>query len=324
MKKEINKILNVIRKNHDFLITTHINPEGDAIGSELALGIALSSIGKNVSVINHDPVPSRYRFLPWSDRVKTEYTNSEKFDAAFVLDCSSIDRTGSVGELIKRAELIVNIDHHLTALPFAHISYVDSSASATGELVYEIIKRMKIKINKEIATNLYTAIFVDTGSFRYSNTTPSSMRIAAELLESGVDPWYISEKIYETQPLERLRLLALTLGTLEIVIDGRVASIVITREMLERTGSTIETTEDLINYPRSIENIEVAVLFREEGENLYKVSFRSKGRVNVAEICEIFGGGGHHGAAGCNIKGSLGEVKSIVYEILKRYMESKL
>lgn len=323
MKKVINKIINVIRKNQNFLITTHVNPEGDAIGSELALAISLSSMGKNVSIINQDPVPSKYQFLPWSDKVKTNSNVNEIFDAAFVLDCSSIDRTGSVGRLLNKADIIINIDHHLTNSSFAHISYINSSASATGELVYEIIKKMKIKISKDIAINLYTAIFVDTGSFRYSNTTPSALRIAAELIESGVDPWYISEKIYETEPLKKLKLLALTLGTLEVIFDGRVASIVITKEMLDRTGSTIETTEDLINYPRSIENVEVAVLFREEGDNIYKVSFRSKGNVNVAKICEKFGGGGHRNAAGCNMYGSLNEVKASIYEVLKGYVESK-
>lgn len=309
------KLLSVIRENKSFLIVSHINPEGDAVGSCIALALGLKKIGKKeVYILSRDPVPEILKFLPSSKLVRQRVPR-KMFDVLLVVDCNTIERTGLKN---LRARNTFIIDHHILPVNIARSgaynylsgSFIDPEASAAGELVYKVLVALKIPVDREMAVNLYTAILIDTGGFRYANTTPESLKIASGLVEIGAEPWRITKEVHESVPHNAVKLLALAFATLEK--RGKIAWITVTKEMLKKTGTTAEDTEDFVDYPRKIKGIEAAVFFREDGRGLYKISLRSKGGVDVAEIARKFGGGGHAPAAGCRLKGTLQEVKSKV------------
>ncbi|MBI4619342.1 MAG: bifunctional oligoribonuclease/PAP phosphatase NrnA [Desulfobacterales bacterium] len=309
------RIIEEIKSNRTFLIASHVNPDGDAIGSALALAISLKNIGKKVTVFNQDPIPRNLQFLPMSPEIIHEIDRSLTFDVAFVLDCGDLDR---VGKEIEKIRKIINIDHHMTNSGFGDLRLVDSQSSSTAELIYAVLKDIPIEITYEIALNIYTAILTDTGAFCNSNTTEGTFHIASEMVRIGVNPANVAEKIYQEMPVPRLKLLGLALNTLEILDNGRIASVVVTLSMLRKTGATPELTEDMINYPRSILGVKVAVLFREVSRNYYKISLRSNKDIDVADIAREFGGGGHPNASGGNMKGSLLEAKGKVFEVVSK------
>ncbi len=307
-------LLKLIKTNKKFLIVSHISPEGDAIGSSIALALGLEKMGKSVYVLNRDPVPDILKFLP-SAKIVTRKIPSGKFDVMFIVDCPNMERTGLKN---LRAKITVTIDHHLLlsqVIPKQSLNLIDPKASATGELVYKLLHSLHVTIDKAIATNLYTAILTDTGGFRYSNTTPESLKIASRLVAAGADPWEITKEVYENFSFNRLRLVSLCLPTIEK--KGKITSITVTRDMFKKTKTSIEDTENIIDFPRQIKGSEVALLFREDRKNLYKISFRSKGKVNVAKIAKTFGGGGHANAAGCKLTGSLTEVKGKIFKAVE-------
>jgi phosphoesterase RecJ-like protein len=315
--RNLRKIAEAIRAGQTFLISSHTNPEGDAIGSVLALSLGLKSLGKEVQVLNQDPVPEMLMFLPGVEDVTHQVIASRRFDVSFALDCGDPERLGNALPGIKQADKIINIDHHTGNSHFGDLNLIDPAASSTAEIIYDLLRAIPIEFTKPIAENIYTGILTDTGSFRYSNTSVKAFRIAQSCLVAGVDPRELAQKIYETQPLARLRLLRLALGTLEVTAEGRIGSMTVSRKMIEESGASVDLTEDFINYPRSLKGIEVAVLFREISSEEYRVSFRSRGRVNVAEIAREFRGGGHPNAAGCTVAGSLASAKARVLAALR-------
>lgn len=298
----IEDILLEIRKRETFLITTHVNPEGDAIGSSLALALALSSIGKKVAVYTLDPVPKTLRFLPFSGNVRQVRRVDERFDAVITVDCGDLERVGFLSPDNIPGDILINIDHHVTNEGFGTLNLVEE-AVASAEIVYQLIKRLGIAVTAEIATCIYTAIMTETGSFRYSNTNIETFKISQEMVGFGADPWAIAEHIYNRNSMGRIRLLGLILSGIELTGDGKIAWITVKEKMYQETGTTKEDVEDLINFPRSIEGVEVAVLFRESNHD-WKVSLRSNGKVDVSSLALEFGGGGHCMAAGFMIKES--------------------
>ena len=322
MNNKIEAIARRIKSGNRFLIATHINPDGDAIGSALALAIALEKMSKEVVVYDRDPVPYQFRFLPTADRVVNSLENIGTFDAAFVVDCSETDRVGQGFSDRVSTKSWINIDHHLTNENFADVTLIDKDACSTGYLVYELAKALPIEITKDMAVNIYTTIIVDTGSFRYSNSSNDAFRTAGEMVDLGVSPWDVAMHVYENQPQRRLELLTKVLNTLEVAQGGQVASVAVTKEMMKETGTGPDETDGFVNYPRSIEGVEVAFLVRQVGAEEYKISYRSKGKVNVAALCQTFGGGGHKNAAGCMMKGSMEDVRNratnAVFEVLKK------
>lgn len=302
----IDKIIDTLKNKESFMLTTHMNPEGDAIGSTLALALALSSLGKKVTVNTADPVPGILKFLPSSNMVQQVKTVNERFDAVIVLDCGDLERVGFLKKDNIPSDILINIDHHKTNLGFGTINLVEE-AVASADMVYTIIKKMGIPVTTDIAVCIYTAIMTETGSFRYTNTTDHTLRVAGEMISYGADPAVIADNVYNRNSVGRINLLVLVLSTLKFSGDGKIAWVVVLEEMFKETGTTKEDTEDLINYPRSIDGVEVAVLFRQSG-NDWKLSFRSNGKVDVALVSLEFGGGGHSMAAGCFLKGSLDEV----------------
>jgi len=313
----IHSIADIIRKGRRFLVTSHVRLDGDAVGSELALYEALRGLGKEAVVYNQDRTPQMYAFLPDAGVIVNRLGPLEGFDAVFVLDCSEIERVGDEAPRIAGIRQIVNIDHHISNDRYGHLTLTDPEASSTGEMVYRLLDGMGIEITKDMAVNLYTAILTDTGAFRYANTGPRTFAAAGRLLEKGADPAGIAQQVYETFPAVKIRLLARALTTLEFDWEGRIAALTVSKSMLDEAGAEWEHTEGFVEYPRSIEGVQVAAFLSEIGEGLYKVSLRSKGRFNVEEVARKFGGGGHINAAACRIEGDAETVKKRLFEAIK-------
>jgi bifunctional oligoribonuclease and PAP phosphatase NrnA len=313
---DIEAIGRVFRENDRFLITCHENPEGDAIGSELALALALRRMGKVATVLNADPVPANLRFLPGADTIIFEDDGTD-YPVSVVVDCGSPERTGRVGSVLSRSPLLVNIDHHKTNGAHGDFRLIDPTAAATGLLIHRLLAAMGQPIGLDVALNIYVSVLTDTGSFHYSSANPEAFHVAGEMVALGIDPWKVSEHLFESQEADRVRLLGRVLGSLELSPSGRFASITTTRQDLADFSATRDFLEGFINYPRSIAGVEVAVSFREEGDGSWRVSFRSKGRVDVAEVSSRFGGGGHRNASGCTVHGTLPEVKAKIFAALE-------
>ena len=318
----IEQVVQSVKKNNEFCITTHRSPEADAIGSSLALAHLLRLMGKKSKVVCYDPVPKILDFLPSEGLFQQEESLTMKPDALFVLDCGDLGRTGLFDGGQKPGCLVVNIDHHVTNKQFGGINWVDHNATATGELIYNLMQALGMTPTPEIALCLYATIVGETGFFTYSNTHARTFRLAASLLEYKVDPWMVAQRLRENTP-ERLHLISEQLRGLERSSDGRVAWIVVTCEIFKRTHTTPEDMEDMIGYPRSLKGVEVAVSFREEDSETVKVSFRSKNYMDVAALAERFGGGGHQKAAGCTIKGTLPDVKKKVLTAVEDAFKKK-
>lgn len=315
MIETIQNIVDEVRTGGSFLLTTHESPDGDAVGSALALASFLRKIGKQVWVHFRDPVPELFAFLPGSDTVMPHIPDQD-FDVSVVLDVGEFRRAGAEFCSFGRGGRLINLDHHLSCERFGSHNLIDSTAAATGILVYRIINAFGYAMDSETALCLYVAIISDTGSFRYSNANREAFTVAGEMIECGVNAWNVAERLYESQPQKRLELLTRSLATLEVVCGGRAASLTVTHDMYAATGADAQLTDGFVNYPRSIKGVEVAIFFRQLDEGTYKVGFRSKGAVNVAGFAAALGGGGHHNAAGCTVSGRLDEIKSRVYAIV--------
>ncbi|OPY70098.1 MAG: Bifunctional oligoribonuclease and PAP phosphatase NrnA [Syntrophorhabdaceae bacterium PtaU1.Bin034] len=303
------RIRDVLDRGRNFLITTHIDPDGDALGSSFALAFALNTLGKRASVYLKDEVPYRYRFLP-RPPVVLHQLPEERYDAIFVVDCGDLFRVGDGYDSLKNKGMLINIDHHDTSEAFGQINIVDERASSTAEIIYLILKSLGGEFTPDIAVNLYTAILTDTGSFRYDSTTKRAFSICEEMTEHGVSPSYVAGAVYESHPKERFQLLCLVLSTLETFRDDKIATAYITQEMFARTHTNREYTEGFVEFLKEMRGVEVACIMRELSDKKYKISLRSKGSVDVAAVARSFGGGGHRKAAGCVIEGDLNEVKN--------------
>jgi phosphoesterase RecJ-like protein len=316
----INNAAKILKEKSNFLITTHISPDGDAVGSISALAGAIKKLGKNVRIYLEDKVPQEFLFLPESDSF-SHVLPDEHFDVVFVADCADLKRIGNTFNDFKNYDMLINIDHHKANDNFGDINIVDKNACSTGVLVYKILNAACIEIDYDIALAIYTTILLDTGSFRYSNTSAEAFKIAVEMIDKGVNAWDVAERVYENQPLNRISLLKLSLEQMETYIDKGFASITISKKMLEETDANFDITNGFINFPRSIQGIEVALLFKELDYNKYKLSLRSKGDADVAMIAENFGGGGHKNAAGCLLNGSIDDVKEKVFSYVRDYLK---
>jgi len=312
----LKKINDLIAAHSSFLITTHESPDGDAIGSSLALANYLVELGKDVTVHICDPVPEIYRFLPMADKITTDLPDRD-YDICFVLDVGEFRRAGSKIAACRRIGSFLNLDHHKTSENFGVVNLIDTAAAATGVLIYRIIKEAAGDISYSTAVCIYVALLTDTGSFRYSNANPEAFAVAGEMISLGVNAWDITAQLYENQPRQRIELLSLALATLSFSECGRFASLAVTLDMYEKTGADAELTDGFINYPRSVRGVEVAIFFRQLSADSFKVGFRSKGKMDVSSLAEGFGGGGHHNAAGCIVAGNIDEVRQKVFSHLK-------
>jgi bifunctional oligoribonuclease and PAP phosphatase NrnA len=291
-------VLHQIERRDRFVLTSHARPDGDAIGSALACCQVLRAMGKQADVVLHDGVPRIYRALPFADQVLQADRVVGNYEAAIILECDSIHRTRLEG---LEDRYLISIDHHVSGRPFAHVNWIDPHAVATGEMVFRLAREAGTPFSPEIATCLYTALMTDTGSFMFQGTNERTFALARELVLAGADPSHCARSIYFAHSVAKMRLLGEALRNLNI--EGRIGWTWVTQEQMERCSAKEEDCEGLVNYVLSIGEIEAAAFFRELPDGRFRVSLRSKGKLDVARVAEGFGGGGHECASGCSVDG---------------------
>jgi phosphoesterase RecJ-like protein len=301
----IEEVVKALQRHRRFLLTSHYNPDGDNIASQLGLAAALASLNKQVAIIDQDPVPGRYRFLPGWESVKNQIT-PQNVSCAVVVDCAGIDRIGKVGDIITPGTMeIVNIDHHVSNTRFGHHHYVDPEASSTSELILRLCQKLGVKPDARMAGVLLAGMMADTGGFRYSSTSPNTMRAAALLMDYGADIAATAEQLYYQQPLSQLKILGELLDGLKTGAGGRLAWMALTQEMIKRYHFDLSESEEFVKYALAVKGAEVAILFKEQADGIIRISFRAKGRVDVNRLAGKFGGGGHLSAAGARLNTTL-------------------
>lgn len=317
-------VVDFLREHDRFVLLLHVRPDGDSIGSSLALSLGLQKLGKTAVLARADDLPDNMRFLPGIDQVvhwQDVLASGGRYDAAILVDCSDPGRVGPSGELLQRAGHVINLDHHVSNTRFGDLNYIEPTAAAAGEVVNSILRDLGVDLDHRIATALYTAIVTDTGSFKYENTSADTHDLVADLIRHGVRPGEASRAIWDNRPVAALRLVGHALRSLGISDDGRLAWITLSREDFTQCGARVLDGEGIVNYPRVVAGVEVAALFIEEvgpsgedaaGEREVKVSLRSNRWVDVSSVAAAFGGGGHARAAGCTVRGTLAEVREQV------------
>jgi bifunctional oligoribonuclease and PAP phosphatase NrnA len=320
-------IIHQLNNSSSVLLVTHTHPDGDAIGSLIAMGLGLFKLNKKVTLYCEDSIPAVYRFLPSVGRIVQNYQPDNRFDTTIVLDCGDLQRVGNILSVVEQISMIINIDHHVTNTGFGNFAFVDGSACATTEIIYRFLKRMGIPIDLPIATAIYTGILTDTGSFRFSNTNLAAFSVCQEMVSLGVDPYNVAKHVYGTYSIDRIKLLNRALDSIEISANGKLSMMVLSPQMFHETQTSAEDIDGFINYARRIEDVRVAALINERDNGEHKsvgggrihVSLRSDGSIDVAQIAMRFGGGGHETAAGFDSDESLSQVKSEIVDFVERF-----
>jgi len=309
-----------LKQGQRFVVASHQRPDGDAIGSAMAMALALRAIGKDATVVT-DGIPPVF-LQPFPDvasiRITPEVT--ETFDAALIMECSELARTGVTG--LDRSP-VMNIDHHPGNTGYGAINWVDESAAACGEMAFTLIEALGAPLTREVATHVYLAVLTDTGSFHFSHLSPRTYEIARRCVEAGADPQWIARTHYDSNSLARVRIFGAVMNGMVIVDEGRVALLSITRQTMTDLSGTGDDLEGLINFPLTVKDIEAVAFFKEIGDHDWRVSLRSKGTVDVGAIARWQGGGGHTNAAGCSAKGALDEVNKQFGQLLTEAIRNK-
>ena len=308
MKTGPSEILKALENDSRFIVTAHVNPDGDSIGASLGLARRLRSAGKNVTVTMVDGIPPQFAFLGDGEPVTKSFPPDASGSTAVVVDTPELSRTGAPDGYLASASTLLNIDHHPSNTLFGDLNLVDVGASSASLLIHEMLHDSSLGIDPEAATMLYAGVLTDTGAFRFGNTDARTFRAAAELVDAGADAAAVASSVYGEQPVERLRLLGLVLSSLESELDGRVAVMVLTDEMRRVAGASGEEVEGLASYGHKLRGVEVSLLLREQGDGV-RVSLRSGGEVDVNRIASSLGGGGHRAAAGVFMKGTIPDVR---------------
>lgn len=319
----LKKVIDCIKTNKRFLITTHTNLEGDALGSELAFSRLLKKLGKGAIIINKDDLPYGYDFLPDINNIKRlkQHPKDVKFDCFVILDCSDLDRCGKVYTLNKDNKPIFNIDHHISNQEFGNVNWVEPNASSCSEMIYKLYKKLRVPFDRDTAILLYVGMLTDTGSFRYANTTSYTHQAAAELLKYNLNVGKVYRSIYENIPYQDIKVLTKILPDIRCSFKGMVAWFQIGHRILKHKKLSFDLSETLLGFARAIKDVEVAVLFKENlgVKNEIRVNLRSQGKVDVNKIAQFFGGGGHKTASGCTIKG---RIEGVIKKVLNRIRKS--
>lgn len=323
MKKKLKQILKLIKKSKTILITSHMDPDGDSIGSQLAWGAFLKRHKKQFKIINQGQIPEKYLFLDPQNLIENidsqDYSDFRP-DAVFIFECSYVDRIGRVQKIISPKTSVINIDHHQDNQKFGRINILDKKASAVAEIIFDLFKLAKFKITPQTANCLYAAILTDTGRFRFSSTTSKCLKVCAELIDAGADPKLLTDKIYYSVNLSDLRFLGYVLSQMEIAEDGKISSIALKKEILDRFQINTENTEGIVDYSLLLKGVKVGILFKEIGPDKTKVSLRSQNNIDISKIAKAFGGGGHKNAAGCLLRTNMQEAKEIVLREIKKWI----
>lgn len=312
------RIVDEIRRRDRFVISSHVRPDGDAIGSQLAMAYALQHLGKQVRVVNGDKPPTPLLVFPGVAGIEVMAEIDDPGDAVIVMECGDLARTGVMG--FERG-FVINIDHHPGNTLYGTLNWFDLSASACGEMVFDLVRALGVPLTKEIAIHVYIAILTDTGSFHYSNISPKTFDICRQCVEAGVDPPSVARSIFDSNNLGRLKLFGAVLSRMELDASGRLAIVYVDRKMAEDCGGTYEDTEGLINLPLTVKEIQAVIFFKENGPDDWRISLRSKGSIDVNAVAKTFGGGGHKNASGCSAHGRFEDLKQVFSELIMLQVE---
>jgi phosphoesterase RecJ-like protein len=316
----VGEIVDSIATRQRFVISSHSRPDGDSIGSQLAMAYALRALGKEVRLVNSDAAPGPLMAFPGVAEIEIAARVDGAFDAAIVMECGDLGRTGVAG---LDQFFVINIDHHPGNTGYGRINWFDSTAAACGEMVYELIGALGVPLSVEMATHIYVAILTDTGSFHYSSISPRTFEICREALVAGVEPVLVARHVYDSNNIGRLRLFGAVLSAMQLDTTGRIAMVYLDHEMARAAGGTYDDTEGLINLPLTVKEIQAVVFFKQiEGEQ-YRVSLRSKGDVDIGAVATEFGGGGHKNAAGCTVSGGIDTLQKLFVGKMERAIEGE-
>lgn len=319
MNVEMDRILSTVEENNKFLITSHMDPDGDSIGSQLGLYHAIRDAGKQAAIVNQGAIPSKYGFLDPAGIIKSRPEEIEFIPrVVFVIDCPSLERIGFVRDLIPESAITINIDHHPDNSQYADINLVEPEGSASGEIIYSILESGGYEITPEIAGQFYAAIAADTGGFRFRSTTARGMKIASDLIQRGADPKFISDRLFNNFSPETIRLMGSTLASLKLDANGSIGYVTITLSDLKGSGADLKNSEGFVDFTLAISGIMLGLLFREVSNDEIKVSVRSQNGLDAAAFAGMFDGGGHANAAGFRVRGPL---DSIVNHVVSRAKE---
>jgi phosphoesterase RecJ-like protein len=317
---EIQKIVDAVRTRQHFVLSSHSRPDGDSIGSQLAMAYTLRALGKNAVVVNADPAPPPLMAFPGVPEIVIAPAVEGTFDAAIIMECGDLARTGVTG--LDRF-FVVNIDHHPGNTGYGQINWFDAKAAACGEMVFDLVRALGVPLSLEIATHIYLAILTDTGSFHYSSISPRTFDICRETLEAGVDPVLVARNVYDSNNMGRLKLFGAVLSAMQIDQSGRIAIVYLDHEMARAAGGTYEDTEGLINLPLTVKEIQAVVFFKQDEGDQYRVSMRSKGLIDIGAVAKEFGGGGHKNAAGCTVTGPVDALQKQFVEKIERAIDAQ-
>jgi phosphoesterase RecJ-like protein len=310
-RPEIQQVADAIRARRRFVLSSHSRPDGDSIGSQLAMAYALRALGKEATVVNADPAPPPLMAFPGVADIQICSRADGDFDAAIIMECGDLARTGVAG--LDRF-FVINIDHHPGNTGYGRINWFDAGAAACGEMVFDLVRALGVPLSLEIATHIYVAILTDTGSFHYSSISPRTFEMCRECLAAGVDPVSVARNVYDSNNMGRLKLFGAVLSAMQIDATGRIAIVYLDHEMARAAGGTYEDTEGLINLPLTVKEIQAVVFFKQDQGKQYRVSMRSKGDIDIGAVAKSFGGGGHKNAAGCTVTGALDALQKTFIE----------
>jgi phosphoesterase RecJ-like protein len=311
----LRQIRDEVRRRQRFLLTSHSRPDGDSIGSQLAMAFALDALGKDARIVNFDPAPDHYLDFPGMERIEIGSDAEGEADAVIVMECSDLARTGVRG---LDGRFIINIDHHAGNRMYGSLNWFDESAAACGEMVFDLIRALEVPLTFEIATHIYLAVLTDTGSFHHSNITPRTFDICRQAVEAGVNPAAMARRVFDSNSFGKLKLIGALLDRMELIDEGRLAVLYLDDSMLESCGCTHNDTEGLINLPLTAREIQAVVFFKLSRSGDVRVSMRSKYDVDVRMVASAYGGGGHKNAAGFTVVGPVDAVKPAIIERLVR------
>jgi phosphoesterase RecJ-like protein len=320
IRPEIQQIVDAVRTRRRFVLSSHARPDGDSIGSQLAMAYTLRSMGKDALVVNADPAPPPLMAFPGVRDIRIEPSVEGDFDAAIIMECGDLKRTGVSG--LDRF-FVVNIDHHPGNTGYGHINWFDPAAAACAEMVYDLVRALGVPLTSEIATHVYLAILTDTGSFHYSSISTRTFEICRECVAAGVDPVMVARNVYDSNNMGRLKLFGSVLSAMQIDPTGRIAIVYLDHEMARAAGGTYEDTEGLINLPLTVKEILAVVFFKQMEGDEYRVSMRSKGDIDIGAVAKIHSGGGHKNAAGCTVSGAIDALQKMFIEQIETAIDGR-
>jgi bifunctional oligoribonuclease and PAP phosphatase NrnA len=317
---DLQEIVDAIGARQRYVISSHSRPDGDSIGSQLAAAYALQALGKQVTVVNADPATPPLMQFPGVPGIKIADRVDGDFDAAIIMECGDLARTGVAG--LERF-FVINIDHHPGNTGYGQLNWFDPTAAACGEQIFDLVRALNVPLTREIATHIYLAILTDTGSFHYSSISPRTFDICRQTLEAGVDPVMVARNVYDSNNMGRLKLFGSVLSAMQIDQTGRIAIVYLDHEMARQAGGTYEDTEGIINLPLTVKEIQAVVFFKQGEGDEYRVSMRSKGDIDIGSVAKEFGGGGHKNAAGCTVSGPVDTLQKTFIEKIEEAIDGR-